>query len=155
MRDACCAMLQGTGTADEVAMDDRRTIASEGIVIAAVEVFRPGKPPEDGSQAPLKDTSNQASPSEQESSDDSDNGASGVMSCCCASTAYPGACPAEMVQAPILPAHLDLRWPVQVANSSELALLHCTHAFMSAALPCCKCVAKCHAGLLQVASSGH
>lgn len=56
-----CA-AQGTGTADEVAMSDRQTIASEGIVIAAVEVFRPGKPHKDGQGSASSPPSGQGEP---------------------------------------------------------------------------------------------
>lgn len=35
-----CA-LQGTGTADEMALEERTQLATEGIVVAAVEVTRP------------------------------------------------------------------------------------------------------------------
>ena len=34
-------MLQGTGTADEMALEERTQLATEGIVVAAVEVTRP------------------------------------------------------------------------------------------------------------------
>ncbi len=37
--------VQGTGTADEMALEERTLLATEGIVVAAVEVARPPPPP--------------------------------------------------------------------------------------------------------------
>ena len=36
--------MQGTGTADEMALEERTQLATEGIVVAAVEVTRPPAP---------------------------------------------------------------------------------------------------------------
>ncbi len=40
----CTSCLQGTGTADEMALEERTTISTEGCVIADVAIVRPRGP---------------------------------------------------------------------------------------------------------------
>ncbi|KAK9800882.1 hypothetical protein WJX73_005344 [Symbiochloris irregularis] len=64
----------GTGTADEVAMGDRQTIASEGIVIAAVEVYRPGVARRDGQAGPASPDGRDDGQDDSHSEDDREVG---------------------------------------------------------------------------------
>ena len=49
--------IQGTGTADEMALEERAALALEGCVIADVAVVRPSRPPSQQRQAPTSDAS--------------------------------------------------------------------------------------------------
>ena len=49
--------IQGTGTADEMALEERAALALEGCVIADVAVVRPSRPPPQQRQAPASDAS--------------------------------------------------------------------------------------------------
>ncbi|CAK0785256.1 hypothetical protein CVIRNUC_008462 [Coccomyxa viridis] len=54
---------KGTGTADEMALEERAALALEGCVIADVAVVRPSRPPSQQRQAPTSDAS--AAPEDQ------------------------------------------------------------------------------------------
>lgn len=55
--------IQGTGTADEMALEERAALALEGCVIADVAVVRPSRPSPQQQLAPIADAS--AAPEDQ------------------------------------------------------------------------------------------
>ena len=55
--------IQGTGTADEMALEERAVLALEGCVIADVAVVRPSRPSPQQQPAPASDAS--AAPEDQ------------------------------------------------------------------------------------------
>ena len=67
---------QGTGTADEMALEDRRNIATEGMVVAAVEVFRPSAPPSSSSSS--SSSSRPSSSGRSDADTDPDDASSGA-----------------------------------------------------------------------------
>lgn len=60
--------LQGTGTADEMALEERTTISTEGCVIADVAIVRPPRvpAPQQQQEAPGSDQETSVAPAEAE-----------------------------------------------------------------------------------------